>query len=796
MPGPRTVQVPVSVRSAFDLARASPGTVVLPQCAPVDVGLRLRRALDFASSKTVTLAAEGLPAGVSAEFVPSATVPPGGNLIAEPTLRLSRGSGLIPFGSSVLVRASSPGFPDRTMRVPLDNAAPAATLDSTTTSGAAPSRLQPGSLVRLNGNGFCPGTRVQVGNALAETDTTVDPSATTLAFRVPRLATTGQITVVPPSPAGSYRSSNTFTTRSFRNYSGFQFNNPGWGNLSLGEMADLVGAKEMFISENPCWPLYDCTLITPIPNPLSFLKWQIIEQIVQSSGGHCFGITRTIEEFQAGRIHLSDFASGVNKIFDLPSAGGPNSRLESYLDNRHAGQTTKEFLITYGARSDSISSQLVRLRSELQANRVPGVIVHQSFTKGHVMSAHDIETLPDGTTVIHLYDNEGEFLPDEDSDTTGVTHRDREEASEIVINPAKTHWEYTGGGWSGGNDGSFYVSKLSDWPADPSLPDVPSAVIGIFGSRGGAAVPKAEPKGAEILPVLDRGAPPGAGGMVPPVKGKQSLELTMQGRKDGNYSEMVAGNGFIGWFGGVPTEKGVVDRLSGNTEKQSIAFAGSSTRPVSLEVGAQDGGKARLATVQTRTFDGGEDSVSIGKGSSLVYEHDGPATKFSFALESVQKGASAATFSSGPLRIRRGEKATVKPASWRSLNSAKMVVRGPEGKRRVLHLRSRGDGVPTKITVKRLSLAPKGKAKIALRLRHVPPRSAGGVVFRLVRHGKTIAKRGVGIRQIQDGKLELAKRLPGARAGRYRLIADVAVASAGKRTGTARARKSVPVRVR
>jgi hypothetical protein len=795
MPGPRTVRVPVSVRSAFNLARASPGTVALPHCAPIDVGLRLPRAFDFANSRTITLTAEGVPAGVIAEFVPSDKVPPGGGLIAERTLRVSRGSALIPPGSSVLVRASSPGFPDRTVSVPLSNAAAAASLDPTTTSGAAPSRLQPGSLVRLNGNGFCLGTRVRVGNALAEADTELDPSATALSFRVPRLATSGPITIVPPAPAAPYLSSDSFTTRSFRNFSGFQFNNPGWGNLSLGEMADLVGAKEMFVSENPCWPFYDCTIITPIPNPIAFLKWQIIEQIVQSSGGHCFGINRTIQEFGAGRIKLRDFASGVTKIFDLPSASGPNGALGSYLDHRHAGQTTKEFLITYGARSDSISSQLARLRSELEANRIPGVVVKKSFTEGHVMSAHDIETLADGTTVVHLYDNEVEFVPGEDSDATGVTHRDREAASQIVVNPAKTRWEYTGGGWSGGNDGSLYVTKLSDWPADPSLPDVASAVIGIFGSRGGAAVPMGEPKGREILPVLDRGAPPGAGGVVLPVEGKESLELTMRGREEGRYSQMVAGNGFTGWVRGVPTAKGVVDRVSGSARKRSISFAGSSTRPLSLEVGVQKGGRSRLATVRTRTFDDGEDTTKIRKGS-LVYEHDGPRTKFSFGLEAVHEGASAARFTSGSLRIRGGEKVKVKPASWRSLRRAKMVIRGPGGERRVRRLHSKGDGVPTKIKVKRLGLAGKRKAKIGLRVRRVPPRSAGGVVFRLVRRGKTVAKRGFPIREIQNGKHKLRRKLPRVRAGRYRLVANVAVASAGNRTGTARERKSVRVRIR
>jgi hypothetical protein len=799
LPTPRTTTVPVSVRSAFGLARASTGPVALPHCAPVDVGLRLERAFDFAGSSSIALAAEGLPAGVSAEFVPSATVPPGGGLIAEPALRLRRGAALIPVGSSLLVRASAPGYPDRTLTVPLTNAAPAATLDSATTSGAAPSRLQPGSLVRLNGNGFCPGTKVRVGNALAETDVELDPSGTALSFRLPRLATSGPVTVVPPAPASAYASTNRFTTRSFRNFSGFQFNNPGWGNLSLGEMADLVGAKEMFVSENPCWPFYDCTIITPIPNPIAFLKWQIIEQIVQESGGHCFGINRTIQELGAGRIRLRDFASGVTKAFDLPSASGPNGALGSYLDHRHAGQTTKEFLLVYGLRSDSISTQLARLRSELEANRVPGVVLKKSFTEGHVMTAHDIETLADGTTVIHLYDNEEEFLPSEDSDASGVTHRNREDASKIIIDPAKTRWEYTGGGWSGSNDGSFYVTKLSDWPADPSLPDVVSAVIGIFGSSGGAAVPKAEPKGREILPVLDREAPPGAGGFVLPDKGSRSLALTMQGRKEGRYSQMIAGNGFVGSVQDVRTAKGVVDRVSGSAQSRSIEFAGSSTRPVELQVGTQKGGVSRVATVRTRSFGGGSDSVALRRDSAVVYEHDGPATRFSVVLEGVEKRAGAAHFASAPLRIRPGQRVTLDPASWRSLRRARLEIRNPDGSRRVRMLRSRTGAAPTRIAIRRLGVAPQRRrtiARVTARLAKVPLRSAGGVVFRLQRGGKLVAKRGFGLRRVRSGKRTVSWRLPkGLRRGRYRLIADVTVVSAGDRAGSARARRSVRVRL-
>ena len=81
-------------------------------------------------------------------------------------------------------------------------------------------------------------------------------------------------------------------------------------------------------------------------------------------------------------------------------------------------------------------------------------------------------------------------------------------------------------------------------------------------------------------------------------------------------------------------------------------------------------------------------------------------------------------------------------------------------------------------------------------LAKVPPRSAGGVVFRLQRGGKLVAKRGFGIRRVRSGKRTVSWRLPkGLRRGRYRLITDVTVVSAGERAGRARARRSAWVRL-
>ncbi len=435
---------------------------------------------------------------------------------------------------------------------------------------------------------------MSVGNTLAAAPATIEPNETSLTFVVPRLGTSGGLTVVPPGPGAPYAVPSAFAVRSPRNTSGFQFDNPRWGNLSFGEITDLVGTEEMFLSTNPCWPLGDCTIALPIPDPVAYLKWQIIDQVVQGSGGHCFGINRTIQEIGAGRIAPSRFFPGASSAFTVPSPTGPVTSLGHYLDHRHAGQTTKEFLLIYGTRDDNIAAQLGRVRSELAARRLPGLVVKNGFTQGHVITAHDVEDLPDGTTVIHTYDNETQFVPEEDSDLTGATHRDREAAGEVRINPQRTRWDYVGGGWSGGNDGSFYATKLTDFPAGtaPTLPGVGDAIVGLFGSTDGAATTGPEPKGTEIVPALDRAAVPGAAGFVLPAEGTRSFTHVMEGRKRGTYTQSVMGNDFIGSAKDIATDKGVTDRLTGSPGSRTVRFAGEKTRSVTLEVGRSPPGAA------------------------------------------------------------------------------------------------------------------------------------------------------------------------------------------------------------
>jgi hypothetical protein len=797
--GLRSTTFPLVVRSPYDLKRDDTGTVAIPECAPRDVPLELDRDAAFSTSKTAVLSVDGLPPGVTAQLLPGQTVPPGGGFNANFTLRLTRPSTtVIPFNTTITVEAQALDAPTRTLTIPIAAAPQTAAFDATTTSGSVPERLQPGSTVRLSGNGFCAGTRVQVGNGLAITGTTVDADNRGLTFQVPRLATSGTVSVITPGGANN-PVPGTFTVRSFRDYSGFQFDNPGWGNLSFDEITDLFGTEEMFLSTNPCWPLGDCTIALPIPDPIAYLKWQIIEQVVKGSGGHCFGINRTMQEINAGRIHTSDFQAGATHGYSLGSPSGPNGALGSYLDQRHAGQASAEFLLTYGSRDDSISAQLGRLRSELAAGRLPGIVMKPSITKGHVVTATDIETLPDGSTLIHLYDNEQPFLPAEDSDRTGAAHKHQEDLSSITINPAKTHWDY-GGGWSGGNDGSLYVTKLTDWPAGtaPTLPGLIDAAIGVFGSTGGAAVTGPQQPGTEVVPVFDKSAIPGANGFVLGKGGESSITHSMDGKKDGSYSQTVMGNDFIGGVMGVPTSKGVNDRVSGSIAAHTIDFAGQKNRPLNLQVGLHKKRSSRLATFSTHTFKGAGDTAQMQAGS-VVYDHSGPGTTFSFSIESVQAGASAAEFKSGPLRVGPGEQVTVAPTSWSSLKGVRLSIGKPGGHKRVRMLRNRVPGNGARIAISRLALRTiRGHrtATVTARLRRVPADSAQGVVLRLTGRNRVYALKSFGVRRARNGTRTFSWRLPRVAKGAYRLVADVTVAASGAHPGTARRTRRAAVRVR
>lgn len=793
-PAPRTATLSIVVKANFDAATDG-GTenVLIPQCAPGELGLRVQRDIAFAG--TVTLAATGLPAGVTAEFLPSATIPPGGNLIAERTLRLRRGSRAIPTGSAFEVRASAPGAPGRTLSLRAYNAVPTAT--ATTGLGGTPRRGLPGTEIRVEGNGFCPGTTVDVGNRRAVADTQVGADERSLTFRIPRAGTTGPLTFRPPA-GQAFTSSAPLVVRSFRNAEGFAFRNYGYDYLSFGELTDLVGIKEMFVAVNVCWPLGNCPVPTGIPDPVAFATWGILNISLRLSGGHCFGMSRTVQELLAGKVKYRQFAGDASAPFELPSATGPGGALNDWLDARHAGQGTLEFLSAYVGRARTIGGQLGRVRSELAAGRYPGISLKNGVFEGHVVTAYDVEDQPDGSIKIYVYDNNRPFTADELTDAD--RHADRELVESVIrILPGGSSWEFdTGDGvWSGGG-GDWFAIPLSVIPDDPSLPGINGlSQMTVFGSAGAAAKLNGIPKGAEYVPAQDDNGVPGAAGFVVAPRAAGPVTNHVEGTRAGTYSQSIAGSGFVGKVTDVATGPGVSDALTARTRDGALAFAGERERPLRLDLAVRGGDVHRGASIETRTFKGGEERAAIGDGGALRYRHRGAATAFSFELTSATRNAGAAHFSSGPLRIASGDQVRATPLDWATLGRVRLDVLRTNGSRstRVLVNRAR---TRTRIALSRPSVKRTRRGRVAsvrLRVRRPAAIASAGVVLRLLRDGRVVAHRAVGLRHPGRGR-SISWRLPRLAKGAYTLRADARLLVGGTAPAALREGRAAGVRLR
>ena len=529
-----------------------------------------------------------------------------------------------PLGATILVRASSPGAPDRTLTVAVAAQAPTATV-APNTLGYAPMHLRLGTQLKLTGNGFCPGTTLQVGNARATAGTTLAPDGRSLLFRIPRLATTGRVTVVSPG-AVNYATGNAVTVRTFRNYDGFQFGNFEWGSLSWPEVVDAFGDDDLFLHVNPCWPVYDCTVLTPIPDPLAFATFWVMKGLATHSGGHCFGMVRAEQELLAARVPYDRFTQGADHPFAVATSTSPGSDLRHFLDGRHATQFSKEGATAYLNRAKNVATQVKRIRSELQFGRSPGVaLFHGGYVdhkfklfggEGHVVTAYDLEETAGGYD-IYVYDNNTPFAAaSEIGPGNEGTHQIRETGDKGVIHVRGGQWSLerrTGETWSG-TGGTIWAIPLSTIPEDPTLilpTDLPLLfVVGQFGSADGAATVDSVPARAQWLPVLDENAQPMAVGTLL-AKDSVSLSHAVKGIKDGTYTELLTGKGFSGEVTDVRTGKGVTDRIAAKPGARTLQFSGTRSRPLTLTVTASlPGGATHIGIVRTSTVAGGSERTA------------------------------------------------------------------------------------------------------------------------------------------------------------------------------------------
>ncbi len=769
-PGTRTTTVDVRVGKQFDMALApnASSDVTLPACAPVDVPIELPR--DPALEDPVHISVGGLPAGVSADVLPSPDVPVGGGLTAQRTIRLTRTSAAV-LPSSVTVTART--FTEqRQVTLALSRATPTAT--ATPGFGLTPRQVAlVGTEIRLAGNGFCPGTRVDVGNDHAGTDTTrIDDH--TLSFHIPRLATSGPVTIVTPPGDSSFRTTNTLEVDNFRNREAFQFRNFSFGALSIDELADAFGADDLFVSVNPCgvWGGH-CKVQTGILDPIAAIDWGVLNIALRHTGGHCFGISRAIQQMVSGRKSLRTFTTG-SSIFEIPSASGPGDLLTSYLDGQHALQASDEFLHAWFDRQKSVRDQAARLTFALGDGELP-IITLQHGGEGHAVVAYHETLNGDGSIDVDTYDNNRPFDPGEN--TRSDSHLSLVEQSVLHLDPDNGSWSYLMSGgerWSGGNGGTLYVVPQNTIPQDPSLPGIQNVgdalAYVIFGSANGAVSTGTPPAGAQYLPALDSHALPGAAGTVVTKNPVRGLTTTFTGVKSGRYSGAFIGRGFAASVSNVSTAPGVHDALHGQAD--SVTFAGGRSRPLTIDLARQHsdrGGAIWSATVHTTGSAHGSDRTGLTRSGTLAYGHSGAPATLSFTLSSLSRGNGPVRFDSGPLHVAGGDQLRVKPQ--RGLGAVEATIRSASGHERRVTLRNHASA-PATLAV-RTPVVRRHRVVVRVKIGRLRTPAVMGVVLRVLRGHRVRVIRSVAVKHVRSGQRRFVFRLPARLSRGDRVRADV-----------------------
>jgi hypothetical protein len=829
---PRTATKNIRVAAPFQILLAGGAADVdVASCAQVDIPVRMQRELSF--SGTVDLSVSGVPAGVQATFVPPSLGPPSdGSAFTHGVLRVQAALGAPMTDRTITVTGTHSGGATAADTVDLDRVVQ--TVEATTGLGLTARRMSPGTEITLRGGGFCGGSKVQFGHEAASTGeraqlgekllatpTSISADGREMKARVPRLGVTGRVTVIQTDGSTFSTPAETpFTVHSFRSRNGFAFDNYPVEWISWGEFTDLFGAEEMFVHVNPCWFWGgSCPVMTGIPDPLAYLYWGIANVALRESGGHCFGISLTVQELAAGQLNLNRFTpGGATGAFELNAPGAPASSLHHQLEMAHTAQTSAEFLRHF-LTPRSFGQEVAKIKSELANGRYPGIALDGPGLKGHVITAYDYEELPGGGKRVYVYDNNHPYVPRNTGPdlSSGQSGSDRNELASVAqhdwqelnlgvleILPNNGGWTFAGApGW-GGQGWSFTTIPLGVIPDNPTIPinvnGLTSLAI-VFGSDGG---------GAESGGVSGPGAEDAAGfgpldseaqeasAFYAASSGKPITHL-VKGTGAGTYDQAVVANDLVGRVDGVRSAKGGRDRLTLDPREDELRFAGNRTKPLDAHLGtrARDG-STRAAHVRTTTGRGGSDALAFaGGGNRLSYTHDGPATTLRLDLVRTGRDGLATSFRGPKVRVRPGDRLTFRPRSWRSLDRVRMTTRSRGGSTTSRTLRDRRRSAP-RVRIVRLGATADRRPRAALRLRarRLAPGSAATVSFRVTRAGRTVARRGVAIRRLRRGTRTVRWRVPRLAKGRHRLTAYVMVTSGGRLPETALLRRSRALRVR
>lgn len=708
----------------------------------------------------------------------------------------------VPFtgpGSGVLRLTLSPDRATTVTRdVPVRVAAPIASV--TPSVAKTPQAGQEGTVVTLRGEGFCgsANTRVRFGNTMADAPIlTRNPQGTEITARVPRLATTGPVQLVPDVTNAAIPVLNgpSITVDSYRNTAGFAFRNYT-PHLTVDQMSTTFGPAATHLSVDACGLFsfggISCRIISPIPDPWAMIVLGIANVTMggSSGGGACFGFSRTSEQIRLGRRGLTRLGNdAATRAFDLPGPGGANGSLTEAINANQLAQFSGEYAGLYLAHSiaGQVTAQPASLRNDLVArlrsNDYPILSLRTGGTvdKLHSVVAYDIEDDPaqPGAYYIDVYDSNQPFVVPGyvqkgkpvagDENTNGSYHAQRTLNSRIHVR-ANGSWNLPSSSMSATSLGNIIVGGIDDPPARPKLITgigvLKGGVTALFGSAAGALVRSAddddlppssattqisagdrhlysepgvlEPDRARALnatPWLPAtGAASGNEGFLLDAGADAAYTVELQGESSGSQTRTLLGEG-LALQATAPSRPGTTDKLDLKPADARVGFtSGGGAVPVTLQTMARrEDGSTRGAAL---TVSGsGRDSIGFDAGRNVVeLEHAGKPATVRLTLSSFGKTAPQSAQVS--VRVGRG-RTTLRPGSWTGLRGGAVRVRSG-GKSRKVKLRVR---TVRGATLSAPAISRRGARTVSVKVK-VPSRLVAGstnVVYAVTRGKKVVA---------------------------------------------------------
>lgn len=320
---------------------------------------------------------------------------------------------------------------------------------------------EPATTVTITGRSLCAGTQVQFGNTSAVANATTQ-SPTTLTVTIPANATSGELRLI--DPYGNTGPGTQYVINNYRDDEGFQFlNDLGVGSdVTWSDVATAFGSNAY-----QQWSL--CSGCASIQIP-SIEAVEIYAKLrLGGLDGLCFG-------FSLGSLKLSQ---GVDKlaaspgaarsdplwnqptVWDLPhfeTMSNPyGTQMRHYLYQEAMRQYSTQHYdlnVAYldGLKHYAHQAQLGAYVEKQVGNSFShGLPIIEIFIRGggHALVGYSVQTHPNGSFDIDVYDPDDPFQLTENGD--GAAHAGKLQADQVHVQANGT-WSYTGGlgsTWSG-----------------------------------------------------------------------------------------------------------------------------------------------------------------------------------------------------------------------------------------------------------------------------------------------------------------------------------------------------------